>query len=107
MPNQLKITRPGRVVLGVVTLFLVDPALAQDGVFHEAEGVDLAYQYCTGCHSEMLVAQQGQSRDGWEKLFIWMVEEQGMPPIPEPDRTVLLDYLSEHYNTDRPNFPRP
>jgi len=82
-------------------------ALAQDGAFVEAEGVDLAYQYCTGCHSEMLVAQQGQTREGWDKLFEWMVEDQGMQPIPEPDRTKVLDYLAEHYNTDRPNFPRP
>ena len=36
-----------------------------------------------------------------------MVEEQGMSEIEEPDRTQILDYLAAHYNTDRPNFPRP
>ena len=106
MTTDLKTIRQAGAVFVLSTVFPVS-ALAQDGVLHEAEGVDLAYQYCTGCHSEMLVAQQGQTREGWEKLFEWMVEDQGMEPIPEPDRTKVLDYLAEHYNTDRPNFPRP
>jgi len=82
------------------------PPAGAEGVLLEAEGVDLAYMYCTGCHSEMIVAQQGQTREGWDKLFKWMVAEQGMQPIEEPDRSALLDYLEAHYNTDRPNFPR-
>jgi cytochrome c len=54
----------------------------------------------------MLVAQQGQTREGWDDLLQWMVEKQGMQPIPSEDRKIILDYLSEHYNTDRPHFPR-
>ena len=40
-------------------------------------------------------------------LLEWMVEEQGMAEIDEPDLGVVLDYLTENYNTDRPNFPKP
>ncbi|SDN41509.1 cytochrome c [Lutimaribacter pacificus] len=76
------------------------------GALYPAEGADVTYAYCASCHSEMLVAQQGQTRKGWEDLFQWMVEKQGMAPIPEEDREIILDYLSEHYNTDRPHFPR-
>ena len=54
----------------------------------------------------MLVAQQGQTREGWDKLLNWMVEEQGMQEIEEPDRTEILDYLEAHYGPERPNFPR-
>ena len=101
-------TTTQRAVIALSALILgAAQGRAQDGVLYEAEGVDLTYQYCTGCHSEMLVAQQGQTLEGWDKLFEWMVEEQGMQPIPEPDRTTVLNYLAEHYNTDRPNFPRP
>ena len=53
------------------------------------------------------MAQQGQTREGWITLLEWMVEEQGMPVIEEPDYTTIIDYLSENYNTDRPNFPKP
>jgi cytochrome c len=54
----------------------------------------------------MLVAQQGMTRERWDNVLEWMVEEQGMSEIEEPDRTIILDYLAENYNTDRPHFPR-
>lgn len=75
------------------------------GALYPAEGAGVTYTYCAACHSEQLVAQQGQTREGWDKLLKWMVEEQGMQPLPEDDRKIVLDYLSTHYNTDRPHFP--
>lgn len=77
------------------------------GILFDAPGVEATYYACTACHSEMIVAQQGLTRDEWDEMFEWMVEEQGMSEIDEPDRTEILDYLAAHYNTDRPNFPRP
>lgn len=77
------------------------------GVLFDAPGVEPTYYTCTACHSEMIVAQQGLTRDEWDDLFEWMVDEQGMTEIDEPERTEILDYLAAHYNTDRPNFPRP
>ena len=97
----------GTAVAAVTLASLVGKAQDSDyGVLHDAPGVELTYAYCAACHSEMLVAQQGMTRERWDELFEWMVEEQGMEPIEEPDRSIILDYLAEHYNTDRPNFPR-
>ncbi|MGF1476363.1 MAG: aldehyde dehydrogenase [Geminicoccaceae bacterium] len=70
-----------------------------------APGAEETFVYCGSCHSVQLVAQQGLDRDHWNELFEWMVEEQGMEPIEEPDRSLILDYLAKHYNEDRPNFP--
>ncbi|WP_413717943.1 c-type cytochrome [Silicimonas sp. MF1-12-2] len=75
------------------------------GLLVNAEGVDVTYYACTPCHSEMIVAQQGKTREGWDKLFDWMIEEQGMGELTSEDRNTILDYLAENYNTDRPNFP--
>ncbi len=75
------------------------------GALYPAEGAGLTYDYCASCHSTMIVAQQGQTREGWDELLVWMVEKQGMQPIPEDDREIVLDYLAKHYNTDRPHFP--
>ncbi len=75
------------------------------GILFDAPGVEETYYACSACHSEMIVAQQGLTRDGWIELFEWMVEDQGMSEIEEPDLTIILDYLSEHYGEDRPNFP--
>jgi cytochrome c len=76
------------------------------GLMFVDEGVEETYYTCTPCHSEMIVVQQGKTREGWDKLFNWMIEEQGMPELDEETRTVILDYLAKHYNTDRPNFPK-
>lgn len=75
------------------------------GVLFVADGVEETYAYCTACHSDRLVAQQGLTRDGWAELIEWMVDDQGMAELEEPDYTIVLDYLSANYNTDRPNFP--
>lgn len=94
------------LVAGLIALTAA--SLAQDseyGVLHQAPGVEETYIYCAACHSERLVAQQGLSRGDWESLFDWMVEEQGMDEIEEPDRSIVLDYLTMHYNIDRPYFP--
>ncbi len=77
------------------------------GSLFDAPGVETTYYACTACHSEMIIAQQGLSREHWDEMLEWMVEEQGMSEIPEPDRTEIIDYLATHYNEDRPNFPRP
>ncbi|MFD2204716.1 hypothetical protein [Kiloniella antarctica] len=61
--------------------------------------------YCSACHSTRIVQQQGMKRSGWEETLEWMVEDQGMSEIDEPDLALILDYLSKHYNVDRPNFP--
>jgi len=101
-----------RLIIGLMAAFAVAGAVAADeeppefGVLVVADGVEETYAYCVACHSERIVAQQGLDRQGWVELFDWMVEEQGMPEIEEPDLSIVLDYLTTHYNTDRPNFPR-
>jgi cytochrome c len=77
------------------------------GILKVAGGVEATFYACTACHSEMIVAQQGLSRNHWDELLEWMVDEQGMSEIDEPERSEILDYLAAHYNEDRPNFPRP
>ena len=75
------------------------------GVLVAAAGADETHVYCTVCHSERIVAQQGLTRADWEELLEQMVEENGMNPIEEPDLGRVLDYLAANYGPDRPNFP--
>ena len=63
------------------------------------EGVDLTYYLCGACHSIQLVTQQRVTRARWDYLLDWMVEKQGMAPLPPEDRTVVLDYLSRHFSS--------
>ena len=77
------------------------------GILVDEEGAEETYAYCTACHSERIVAQQGLTRADWEELLEQMVEEHGMNPIEEPDLGRVLAYLATHYGPDRPNFPDP
>lgn len=100
----------GKLAAGVVALgWLIPSTLARAegeyGVLVDRPGVEETFAFCTACHSERIIAQQGLTRDGWAELFVWMREDQGMGEIPEPERTRILDYLSKHYGPDRPNFP--
>jgi len=85
----------------IAGLFLMIPCAwaeqSQFGVLEDADGAAETYAYCTPCHSEMIVTQQRLSRQRWDELFDWMVEEQGMIEIQEPHRTRVLDYLASHY----------
>jgi hypothetical protein len=80
--------------------------LYEIGIFHPAPGAQITYDLCTVCHSEMIIAQQGQTREGWDEILVWMVEEMGMSELLADEREQVLDYLSTHYNPDRPYFPR-
>jgi len=75
------------------------------GVMVAAPGASETFDACTPCHSERIVAQQGLTREQWDELLDWMVEEQEMEPIEAGARAVILDYLAGHYGPDRPNFP--
>ncbi|MEL6934465.1 MAG: aldehyde dehydrogenase [Pseudomonadota bacterium] len=76
-----------------------------NGILVNKPGADITFAYCAGCHSERIIAQQGLTRDGWIEVLEWMVEEQGMGEIEDPDYTDIINYLSDHYGEDRPNFP--
>ena len=75
------------------------------GVLFAAEGAAVTHAYCTVCHSERIVAQQGLTREDWLETLEYMVDEHGMAPIEGPDFDLVIDYLSTHYGPDRPNFP--
>ena len=63
-------------------------------------GRDEVYSYCAACHSIRLVVQQGLSRSAWDETLDWMIEEQGMDELDAVTHKLILDYLSEHLNTD-------
>ena len=76
------------------------------GFMVAAPGASETFDACTPCHSERIVVQQGLTREQWDELMVWMVEEQEMEPIEDDALAVILDYLAAHYGPARPNFPR-
>ena len=60
-------------------------------------GREEVFYLCAACHSLKLVTQQGLPRYRWDELLTWMTEKQGMPELDGTERSVVLDYLAEHY----------
>ena len=97
----------GRAGSGPVGVPASETGNADLGVLFAAEGAAVTHVYCTVCHSERIVAQQGLTRNDWLETLEYMVDEHGMAPIKGPDLDLVIDYLSTHYGPDRPNFPSP
>ena len=55
---------------------------------------DIVAGRCIICHGLELVAQQRQSRAGWQ-VIVDRMDTYGVPIRPE-DKKVIVDYLSEH-----------
>ena len=96
---------PAQAEITVTDEFGNSEVIYEVGILHPMPGAQLTYDFCTACHSEMIIAQQGQTREGWDEMLVWMVEEMGMAELYEEDRDAILDYLARYYNPDRPHFP--
>lgn len=66
----------------------------------DAPGREEVAAYCGACHSLGLVVQQGQTRDGWAEVLVWMYEEQDMPELEPEDEKLVLDYLAKYVGPD-------
>lgn len=93
----------GAMFLSGLFWAFTQPALAQQDEYlglPDAPGREEVGIYCGACHSLMIVVQQGLDRPSWDKLLVWMVEEQGMPELEPDERKLILDYLGEHVGPD-------
>ena len=61
--------------------------------FPAGSGRDDTFYACSGCHGFKIVAQQGLTRRQWEDSIQWMVDRHKMPPLPDKEQKIVLDYL--------------
>ncbi len=65
-----------------------------------SEGVETVAGLCGACHSLAIVMQQRQTEKGWNYLFDWMIEKQGMAAIAGPTRDEIITYLSREFGQE-------
>ena len=63
-------------------------------------GREMVFGLCQACHSLAIVKQQGLDRESWDETLVWMVKEQGMPPLDPENLKLVLDYLATHYGVN-------
>ncbi len=71
------------------------------------QGRELTGHVCNACHSLAIVKQQGLSRDSWDELLDWMVEEQGMDELGDEQRQQILNFLATHFGLPANGWKRP
>jgi hypothetical protein len=74
--------------------------------FPAGAGRDDTFYSCTACHGFKLVAQQGMNRRQWEDSIQFMVDRHGMPPLPDKEQKIVLDYLEKTYPPRAPGAGR-
>jgi len=67
----------------------------------DTPGMEETYYQCVACHSMSIIKQQRISDARWDYLWEWMVEEQGMPEADEETKEIVLDYLKQHFSSER------
>lgn len=77
------------------------PAAAQmpetEDVLPAGPGREVVFPLCTACHASAVIRRSGLTRERWDELMDWMTERHGMPPLEGEQRTVIVDYLAEHF----------
>ena len=91
-----------RVLVLALALFGCGNAAAEDDAFDfeglpAGPGQEETYYNCVACHSMKLVTQQRLTRESWDEVLDWMVDEQEMEPMEPELRIIVLDYLTAHY----------
>lgn len=61
-----------------------------------ADGKNLVFSQCSGCHSLKLVTQNRATRDGWKSMIVWMQQTQNLWDLGD-NEDKILDYLSKYY----------
>ena len=98
--------RPGGTAVGaavVLLWFAVTSVPRAQDVDETPEGLpqgsgrDETFYACTPCHSTRLVRNQALSRERWATTLDWMVERHGMPQLEDPERALVLDYLTTEF----------
>jgi hypothetical protein len=107
MPKAASLALAAVVVaagLGLVQAQQFTPRDENPEDYPAGPGRDDTFYSCTACHGFKLVAQQGMSRRQWEESLQLMVDRHGMPPLPEKEQKIVLDYLEA---TFPPRAPEP
>ena len=73
-----------------------DPA-EEPSVLPAGPGQEEVFYTCTACHSSAIIRRSHFPREQWDGLMDWMTEKHGMNPLEGAERTLIVDYLAQHF----------
>ncbi len=73
------------------------PGGEEPSVLPAGQGQEEVFYACTACHSTAIIRRSSFRRDQWDGLMDWMTEKHGMNPLEGAERTLIVDYLAQHF----------
>ena len=52
---------------------------------------------CSSCHNIERVIKTQKSFENWEAAILWMQKIQGMSPLPQAEKQLLINYLEQNF----------
>ena len=74
-----------------------NPVIEEPSVLPAGKGQEEVFYACTACHSTAIIRRSAFPREQWDGLMDWMVEVHGMNLLEGADRTLIVDYLAQHF----------
>lgn len=56
---------------------------------------------CSSCHSVERVIHTQKPLESWESAILWMQKMQGMSPIPQAEKELIISYLESYFPIDK------
>lgn len=73
------------------------PGGEEPSILPAGDGQEEVFYACTACHSSAIIRRSAFRRDQWDGLMDWMAEKHGMNPLEGAERTLIVDYLAQHF----------
>ena len=77
-------------------------AVEEPSALPAGNGQEEVFYACTACHSTGIIRRSGFPRAQWDGLMDWMTENHGMNPLEGAERTLIVDYLAQHFGPRAP-----
>ena len=85
----------GAVILSQTYDFVV--RREADALLPEGRGKTEFISRCSSCHHIDKVIYSQKQFDNWDSVILWMQKMQGMSPIPQKDRELIIKYLELNF----------
>jgi hypothetical protein len=78
----------------------------EPSILPAGNGQEETFYACTACHSTAIIRRSHFSREQWDGLMDWMTERHAMPPLEGEERTLIVNYLAQHFGPRAPSRGR-
>jgi mono/diheme cytochrome c family protein len=92
--------------MGMASPDAAGEAAEEPSALPAGNGQEETFYACTACHGTAIIRRSHFSREEWDGLMDWMTERHAMPPLEGEERTLIVNYLAQHFGPRAPSRGR-